>query len=506
MPSDGTSPAEIGARSRETACMARPLILVDRDSGEPLYRQVRRAIEHSIAAGTIASGGRLPSSRQLAAELGISRNTVNLAYQELASDGTVVSQQRRGLFVNPEMRHAKSFGSPPTARLDWSTRLRRRPDAGMQEIEKILNWHDYPYPFVAGQSDIQSFPVRAWLRSLREALYHPHIYASLQDSVASDDAMLVEQVRTKLLPARGIDAAAEEILITVGSQQGLDLLTRVLLLDGRRIAVEDPGYLDAQHIFVWAGAQIVPLPVDERGVQPPESLSGLEAMYVTPSHHHPTNVTLSMDRRIAVLAMARDSGTLVIEDDYDSEFRYQGSPSPALKALDRSGNVVYLGTFSKFLAPGLRLGFIVAPAELVAEMRNVRRYVLRHPSGHQQRAMALLIASGDYQRSLRRYRRRLMEKWAVATAAAGRYLPWEQTPYPPGGVSLWVSAPEGFDAVALVARAARRGVLIERGDIYFAHHPRPRNHFRIGYPAVPVRRIEEGIALLGAEARALLPD
>lgn len=485
--------------------MARTLIALDHSSREPLYRQVRRGIEHAVVQGHLGPGERLPGSRELAAELGVSRNTVNLAYQELASDGTVVALARRGLFVNPEMRRAAHpDGHVPSSGLDWGTRLRPRLDAGMQEIEKITNWHEYPYPFVTGQSDTQSFPARDWLRCLREALYHPHIYASLQDSVASDDPVLVEQLLGKVLPSRGIEASADEVLVTVGSQQGLDLLTRVLLLEGRRVAVEDPGYLDARHIFVRAGADIVPLPVDDRGLRPPQHLAGIEAMYVTPSHQCPTNVTLSMERRLAILDLAAAAGTVVVEDDYDSEFRYQGSPSPALKALDRSGNVVYLGTFSKFLSPGLRLGFVVAPAPLVTEMRNVRRYVLRHPAGHLQRSMALLIESGDYHRSLRRYRRRLMEKWRITTAAVVQHLPWDQAPYPPGGVSLWVSAPESFDTIELAARAVRDGVLVERGDISFARTPGPRNHMRIGYAAVPTRQIEPGIALLGKHARALV--
>ena len=444
--------------------MASILISLDRSSKEPLYRQVRRGIEHAIVHGHIGPGEQLPGSRELAAELGVSRNTVNLAYQELTSDGTVVTHPRRGMFVNPAMRSAVPHdGRAPSSGLDWTTRLRPRLDVGLQEIEKIPNWYEFPYPFVTGQSDALCFPVRDWLRCLREALYHPHIHASLQDSVASDDPLLVEQLITKVLPSRGIDACPDEVLVTVGSQQGLDLLTRVLLLQGRAVAVEDPGYLDARHIFVRDGALIVPLPVDDRGVRPPDSLAGIDAMYVTPSHHYPTNVTLSMDRRMAILDLARSAGTVLIEDDYDSEFRYQGSPSPALKALDRGGDVVYLGTFSKFLSPGLRLGFVVAPAALVDEMRNVRRYVLRHPAGHLQRAMALLIQSGDYHRSLRRYRRRLMEKWRITTAAVERYLPWDQATYPPGGVSLWVTAPPGFDTIELASRAACDGVLIERG-------------------------------------------
>jgi GntR family transcriptional regulator/MocR family aminotransferase len=166
--------------------------------------------------------------------------------------------------------------------------------------------------------------------------------------------MLVDMIRKHLLPARGIEATPDQILVTVGSQQGLDLVSRLLLGPGHRVAIEDPGYLDAKHIFARSGADLVGFPVDERGMQLPESLAGISLVYVTPSHHHPTNVTLTRRRRERLLDLAARSSTVVVEDDYDSEFRYSGQPTPALKALDAGGDVIYLGTFSKFLAPGLR--------------------------------------------------------------------------------------------------------------------------------------------------------
>lgn len=484
--------------------MPHTLIEIDRDSPEPLYRQVRRAIEHGIAIGTFDQSRRLPSSRELAGELGVSRNTINLAYQELIAEGYVDSRVRQGLFVNPEMRPAPA-GRPRqnTSRIDWASRMRTFPDAGVPHVEKRTDWHRYPYPFLAGQVDVHAFPARSWNRCLREALYHPHIYQSLQDSVASDDPMLVDQICRRLLPARGIEAGPDEVIVTVGSQQGLDLLSRLLLGPGQTVGIEDPGYLDARHIFLRAGASVRGIPVDRSGIRVPDGLTGTDLLYLTPSHQHRTNVTLSIGRRRQLLELAAAAGTVLVEDDYDSEFRYQGSPTPALKALDSTGDVIYLGTFSKFLSPGLRLGYLVGPAELVRQLRELRRYQVRHPSGHLQRALALLIDNGEYHRSLRRYRTKLMHKWETVCASAIRYLPWEQGPYPPGGVSLWMTCPSTVDCRELVEAAEPHGILIERGDIFYLSGEPPRNHFRIGFAAAPLRCIESGIRLLGKVAAAL---
>jgi GntR family transcriptional regulator / MocR family aminotransferase len=484
--------------------LPRTLIEIDRSSDEPLYRQVRRAIEHGIAVGRFDPSHRLPSSRELAAELNLSRNTINLAYQELVAEGFVESRERSGLFINPEMRpHCTAQRREIHSRIDWAARLQTFPDAGLAHVDKTTGWHRYPYPFVAGQVDVHAFPARAWLRCLRDALDHPHVFASLADSVAADDPMLVEMICRDLLPARGIEARPSEVLITVGSQQGLDLLSRALLGPQHVVAIEDPGYLDARHIFLRAGARVRAVRVDQSGLRPPASLAGTDLVYLTPSHHHPTNVTLSIGRRRRLLDLAAAAGTVVVEDDYDSEFRYQGSPTPALKALDTTGDAVYLGTFSKFLSPGLRLGYLVGPRELVERLREVRRYVLRHPPGHLQRALALLIDSGEYHRAVRRYRSKLRRKWQAMTTAAHTHLPWDQDPYPPGGVSLWITGPETLDDRALVTAAERHGVLIERGDIFFLTDNPPRNHLRIGFAAAPQRAIDPGMRLLGQLCRKL---
>jgi GntR family transcriptional regulator/MocR family aminotransferase len=488
--------------------MASTRISIRRGTGEPLYRQLRQALEHEIATGSLDPYLPLPSSRELARELGLSRNTVNTAYQELEAEGFVEARPRQGLFVNQEMRDQLSRGplDPASQRnVDWSRHVNRRTDATIPEIAKVRNWHEYPYPFVAGQVDSSFFPRLAWARALRDALEPPHLHYSLRDGVDEDDPDLLEQLCRRVLPARGIEVEPDQVLVTFGSQQGLDLLAKTVLRAGSLVGVENPGYLDARHIFLRAGATLQHVDVDSAGLVPPRGLAGMSMLHLTPSHHCPTNVTLSIARRRQLLALAEEHDTLIVEDDYDSEFRYQGSPTPALKALSHSERVIYLGTFSKFLAPGLRLGYVVAAPELVAELRRHRRYQVRHASGHVQRAMALLIGSGQYHRTVRKRRSTLARRWEILHHALNANLPWS-VDSPPGGVSIWVRGPAGLDCTEVTLKALDRGVVVERGDIYFRDPDANRNHLRLGFAALPLEAIEPGVAILGDLIRERLGE
>ena len=223
--------------------MAWTRLSIERGTGKPLYRQLREALEHEIAVGALDSAQPLPSSRELAHELGVSRNTVNTAYLELESEGFVEARPRRGLFVNRDMLRELRRGLPSCAAaqpVDWSHHLRDAPDAHLPEIAKVRDWQSHPYPFVAGQVDASSFPRLPWLRALREALEPAHLHDSLRDGVDEDDPMLVEELCRHVLPARGIEADPDQVLVTLGSQQGLDLLAHAVVRPGSVVGVENP--------------------------------------------------------------------------------------------------------------------------------------------------------------------------------------------------------------------------------------------------------------------------
>lgn len=513
--------------------MAETLIRIDPSSPIALYRQVQEAIVAGIAASAFDAKHRLPSSRELAAELEVSRNTINLAYQELLAQGLLISQERRGIFVNPDLTPGQLAAftasatdtepEAPITRIDWAARLAPAGDASLPELIKPPDWSEYPFPFLPGQIELAQFPARSWTRCLREALFQPHLAHALQDSAGCDDDMLVEMIRTRLLPSRGVHVRPEEIMITLGTQHGLDLIAEALLKPGDRVLMEDPGYLDLRHIMTRHQACVGEMPVDADGAIVPADLTGVQAVFLTPSHHHPTNVTMSMDRRQAALEAAAASGTVVVEDDYDAEFRYSGQPSPSLKAIDPSGDVVHLGSFSKFLAPGLRLGFLVGPAELIAALRHSTRYTVRHAPGVLQRAMALFLDSGEYHRTLRLNRERMRGKFRLMCDGVAELLPFEsRCAFPSGGMSLWFEGPAELDARVLQEAACQRGVLVEPGDYFFAAtaehgfgsrevpgHPGgieryPWATLRLGYAAIPTRAIRPGLEMLAEVAREVV--
>ncbi|WP_062516117.1 PLP-dependent aminotransferase family protein [Demequina gelatinilytica] len=507
----GETDAAIGARARQ---------YIDPDSREPLFQQVRRFLEQSLLEGRFRPNRPLPSSRHLAGVLGVSRNTVSAAYQELTALGLIESRPRSGLYPATERIAATPVSGAasaaparpsrsrpvPTGQVDWAARLPRPLGEDLQHAAAHADWHRYPFPFLPGQPELATFPARAWLRSLNDALAGPHLARSLRDSVDGDDDLLVQALCREILPPRGMSVTPSEVIITNGAQQALSLLADLLIHEGDTVSVENPGYVDAWHIFRNAGATLHPIEVDSGGARVSRAdAARSEFVYLTPSHHHPTAVTTTYARRAAILRAAQSEDALVIEDDFDSEVRFKGRPTPSLKSLDRTGRVIYVGTFSKFVAPGLRLGFVVADAALISALRERRRYLTKHPSGHLQRALGLFIESGEYHRALRQHRRHLARKYETLMEELERHLPFELPPVPAGGLSVWLNGPAGFDGTRVTELARRRGVIVDAGERFYLQDAR-RDAIRIGFNAIALQAIPRGVELLAEAIREQLAE
>ncbi|MBV9520060.1 MAG: PLP-dependent aminotransferase family protein [Hyphomicrobiales bacterium] len=462
----------------------------------------------AIEERRLAGHARMPSSRELALSLGVARNTVVLAYRQLVDEGFLESRERSGYFVADLYRgdaaspvrtetRARSVSGP-----DWSDRFGLTPSR-QRNIVKKLDWLRYPFPFLYGQFDPSLFPTNDWRESARGALSVLEIQNWARDLIDGDDPELIDQLRVHVLPRAGIFAPPEEIIVTVGAQQALFMLAQLFLRKNTRIGIEDPGYADARNIFGMISDRVVPLDVDLDGLVPSQEVAECEYVYVTPAHHCPTTVSMPLRRRERLLELARQNDVVIIEDGYESELSGESHGAPALRSLDAEGRVVYIGSFSKILAPGLRIGYVVAPAPVARELRALRRLMLRHPPSNNQRAAALFLGLGHYKSHLRRVIHALNERAELVEAALERHLPRWNRLRGAGASSFWLEGPLSLDCLALAHEAEKRGVLIEPGDVFFMGEAPPRNFLRLGFASIARERIGAGIAALGQAARAL---
>jgi GntR family transcriptional regulator/MocR family aminotransferase len=377
-----------------------------------LQDQIRQMLVAAILDGQLPPDAALPSSRELADQLGVARNTVVLAYQMLVDEGYLISRERSGHFVNPQMLEGRpGFAASPAAaggdapsRPIWRQRIAHPPSA-QRNIVKPANWQHYEFPFIYGQFDQSLFPANDWRECCMKALSIMEIRNWAPDLIERDDESLIQQIRTRVLPRRGVFAATDEIVITNGCQQALYLIADLLCDEDTTVGFENPGYPDARNIFENRNARLLPLPVDGNGIAPDalgDSLARCDYVYVTPSHQCPTTATMPIERRRALLDSAQQHDFVIVEDDYESENTFSGTPHPALKSLDTADRVIYVGSLSKTFAPGLRLGYVVGPRELIRELRALRRLMVRHPVAYIQRAFATFLALGHHDALLRR--------------------------------------------------------------------------------------------------------
>lgn len=464
-----------------------------------LQAQIREMLVGAILDGQIPVGVALPSTRVLARQLGVARNTVALAYELLVNEGYLHTKNRSGHFVNAGILASRAAAPRPLApapfAIAWESRLRSSV-SGQRNIVKPRDWQKYPYVFLYGQFDPALVPVAGWRECGTQALSTVEVRGWAGDLIDGDDPLLIEQIQTRLLPRRGVWAAPDEILITVGAQHALFLLATLLVGTKTTVGVEDPGYPDARNIFASRTPGVVALPLDGDGLSLSPWLADCEYVYLTPSHQCPTNVTMPLARREALLDWAERHDRVLIEDDYEVELGFEGHVQPALKSLDRCGRVIYVSSLSKTLAPGIRLGYIVASRELVRELRALRRLMLRHPAANNERSVGLFLAMGYHDALLRRLKQSHAQRAPALAAALQRHLPQVAFRTVAGASSFWLEFPGGVDTRAVAAAAERRGVLIESGDVFFAAESPPRNYARLGFGSIATERIEPGVAAL----------
>ena len=481
-------------------------MIANLDGEGPLYQQLYRAVRASILSGGIARGSRLPVTRSLARELGISRNVVLIAYEQLIAEGYLVGRVGSGTYVSavlPDAMLAVSAHKPqsdavPPARIAISDYARRARELapGSARLAASLS-RPMPYNFHFGHAATDDFPHDTWRRLIARHANSPAIeYAGPEG-----DQRLRAAVADHLLQSRGVVCTPEQVFIVNGGQQGIDLTARVLLNSGDTVVMEDPHYLGAREVFLSLNAKLAGVPVDEAGLQAAKLLrrsGAVKLLYTTPSHQYPTGAILSLDRRLQLLDWAARSGTCILEDDYDGEYRYEGRPLESLQGLDRAGCVVYLGTFSRAIFPALRLGYLVVPKSLIEVFRTAKWLTDRHTPVLPQQVLADFLREGHFERYLRRLRARndrrrtallsaLKENFGAAIHVSGAT----------SGIHVLVRFNNLPNSIAneLVARAVRAGI-----GVYSAakNYLRPPQHVELilGYGALSERTIRAGIFAL----------
>jgi len=422
------------------------LIYIDTDSKLNLQGQIRQKLVEGILNGTFPAGTRLPSSRKLAEQLGVARNTVVLAYEQLIEEDYLESRQRSGVFVNQHVLEGRvGFQGKPPSKTNkdgrWLDRIR------VHTRQEHLyhwpsNWQRYPYPFIDGHFDSSLYPAAQWREANRMALGTRIVDSGEGEEGHADHPALIEEIRTKMLPRRGIAARADEILITLGGQNAHYLIARLLVDAGTRVAMEEPGNPAVRQLLDQTGVKTINCPVDEHGMVVSSRLNNAQVIYVTPSHQIPTAVTMPNQRRRALLRQATKYDQLIIEDDLEHENNYLGQPHPALRGIDKDNRVIYLSALPKVLAPGLRIGFIVAAPELILQARRLRQLVIGRPSMLTQRTAAFFLSLGHYDAFMARLHKIMGQRWEALRQALNHYLRDIEVELPTqGGTALWVRCP-----------------------------------------------------------------
>jgi GntR family transcriptional regulator/MocR family aminotransferase len=466
-------------------------------ASEPLHRQVYEGLRLAILNGVLRPGERLPATRSLAEHLAVARATVAQAYDQLATEGYIVGRRGAGTFVAHDLPQVTRGRTAPRGRVlrlsAWGARIARASADGQPPVQEPPVYDLRPHRVAA-----DLFPWEAWNSAVDRALReradllspppprgHPRLQAAIAAHIAAH---------------RTVDCAPDEIVIVNGAQQGLNLLVQLLLEPGDRVAVEDPGYPAARVALEARGLEVVRIPVDADGmsVQALKEAGPVRLIHLTPTHQEPTGTTLSLARRLALLELADRMDAVLVEDDYDSEFRYEGRPIESLKGLDRTGRVVYVGTFSKSVLAGLRLGFLVLPPTLVEPFAAAKRLWDSGTGMMEQLALAAFMESGEFERHIRRTRRvyrarrdalvgALTREFGSDIAIGARH----------GGLNLLVHFRRDDGESTIVQKAAAAGVALRAASEFYAVPP-AQPTFLMGFAAMTDGEIADAVHALAS--------
>lgn len=441
------------------------LLTVDRGRPEPLHTQLFEGIRRLILTGQLASGHRLPATRELAQSLRISRNTARLAYDRLAAEGYVEARHGAATYVAVQVPDATFRAAlAPPARFDAASESRapRRTPTFDVQLQDIFDEVELPFDFALGRPDgARAFPAAVWQELMSRALADRQLRAALARYCdPAGFAPLRGAITRQLAITRGMQVDPAQVMIVSGSQEGLHLACRLACDPARDVGVEDPCYQGALYLFRSLQSTVQPIAVDAAGVCVDRlPAAGLALLYVTPSHQYPTGVTLTLERRLALLEWAQRTDSLIVEDDYDSDFRYDGPPLTALAGLDPYQRVLYLGTFSKSLGPGLRLGYLVVPRWLAQRARTALGLMTGGRDLLGQATLAELLRSGRFDTHLRQLRRHYNERRLRLIAELRRHFGAVKLTGAEAGLHLaWHLPPDGPAAEVLRQRAASFGV------------------------------------------------
>ncbi|EPC4022813.1 PLP-dependent aminotransferase family protein [Enterobacter kobei] len=469
----------------------------------PLHERIQRAIRTLILEGTLSHGKALPASRALATSLNVSRDTVEAAYSSLHAEGFIERQTGRGSFVSSSARFLKprSRQHPPTA----ETRKAKLSARGKVIYESGgIREFSSPRPLAPGIPETRLFPIPIWERLQRQVLKE-YQHKILEQSPPQGMERLRRAIAEYVNLERGTRASAEQVIVLTSSQQALALCSHVLLDNGESIVIEDPTYQGAHKAFKAAGLHPVPVPLDEKGISV-DALNSLtepaRAIYLTPSHQYPTGVTLSLDRRLAVIDWANRHAAWIIEDDYDSEFHYEGKPMACLQGLDAYNRTIYIGTFTKSLFPGLRIAYMIVPSELTEPFTMARTLMDGHTASITQLTLAKFLEGGHFGAYIRKMRNIYVARRDKLASLMDEYLS-DYVVYatPAGGMQMPCHLRHGLSEKDITTAARRADIDILGLTGLYAGSP-VSTGFLMGFAAYTEREIEDTVKKLAAIFRS----